>query len=89
MLSLLISPIFCDILEYKNKDENVHRFTLSSIRGDFLERETEKNREKEREKERQRKRDRERERNRVRDSFGISYAAYLLLSLKFNKKPVV
>ena len=37
-----------------NKDENVHRFALSSIRGKLLEREREREREKEKEKERER-----------------------------------
>ena len=53
---------------YKNKDENVHRFALSVIRGWLLEREKEKDRVKER----------DRERDRERDSFGILYTVYLL-----------
>ena len=34
--------------EKKNKDKNVHRFVLSAIRGELLEREGEREREKER-----------------------------------------
>ena len=44
-----------------NKDEKVHRFTLSTIRGKILERE------------RKRERKIKRERKRERDSFGILY----------------
>ena len=51
---------------YYNKDENVHRFALSAIRGELLEREREKEREKEKEKEREKNRERERERERER-----------------------
>ena len=46
-----------NILLPHNKDENVHRFALSAIRGDLLEREREK----------------ERERDIERDSFWILY----------------
>jgi hypothetical protein len=49
---------------YINKDENVHRFELSAIRGELLEREREKEREKER-KERAREREREKEMEKV------------------------
>ena len=51
-----------------NKDENVHRFALSAIRVEILEREKGKReREREREKERERKRKREREREKGRE----------------------
>ena len=53
---------------YINKDENVHRFELSAIRGELLEREREKEREKERgRREGERGREREREGKRGRD----------------------
>ena len=45
-----------------NKDENVHRFALSAIRGDILEREREREFEK-----RERKRDREFEKEREKE----------------------
>ena len=44
---------------YVNNDENVHRFGLSAIRGEHLERERES--------------EKERERGREGDSFGILY----------------
>ena len=40
---------------HKNKDENVHRFALSAIRGELLEREIERKRQIETERERERK----------------------------------
>ena len=62
-------------MQQNNKDENAHRFALSAIRGELLERErerdreTKRERENEREKERETKRDRktQRERQRERD----------------------
>ena len=50
---------------YTNKDENVHGFASSAIRGELLERERE--REKERKRETERWRDREKERDRERE----------------------
>ena len=44
-----------------NKNENVHRFALSTIRGKLLERERERKRERERERERKREKEKERE----------------------------
>ena len=52
-VGLFISYHFIMLLDLKkNKDENVHRFALSAIRGKLLERE--KKRERVREKERER-----------------------------------
>ena len=53
-----------------NKDENVHRFALSGIRGELLEGEREREREKEKE----------------RDSFGILYRCYLLSKVKIKRE---
>ena len=50
-----------------NKDENVHRFPLSTIRRKLLEREREREREREKERERKREKERERERKRERE----------------------
>ena len=50
---------------YTNKDENVHGFASSAIRGELFERERE--REKERKRETERWRDRERQRERETD----------------------
>ena len=57
-----------------NKDENVHRFALSAIRGELLERKWKREKEKEREKKRER------------DSSGILYTGYLLSIVKIKIK---
>ena len=41
---------------YANKDENVHIFWLSAIRGELFEKERERTREREKERERERRR---------------------------------
>ena len=41
---------------HKNKDENVHQFALSALRGELLERKIERERQRERATERERKR---------------------------------
>jgi hypothetical protein len=47
-----------------NKNENAHRFALSAIRGEILERERYIEKERKREKEKERKREKEKERKR-------------------------
>ena len=67
-------------LLYTNKDENVHRFALSAIRGELLERERDsfgilntgyllslEKREREKEREREEEREREKERGKSKD----------------------
>ena len=59
------TAIFFNYFHVFNKDYNVHRFALSAINGELLERERE--RKKEKEKERKRKREKERERERKKE----------------------
>ena len=53
-----ILKTYNDYFSY-NKDENIHRFALSAIRGKLLERKIKREREREEEKEKERKRKRE------------------------------
>ena len=60
-----------DLNPLKKKVENVHRFALSTIRGELLQRERSKERERERERERDREREGKRERERERKKISI------------------
>ena len=58
----------CWLRKKINKDENAHRFALSAIRGEILEREREKERERKKDREKKREKERKKERERERDN---------------------